>query len=426
MIYLFIHQNFPGQYRHVIRHLAEQPGNTVYFITQPNKNEIPGIQKLVYIPKLQSAPNCHPLTNDIDRAIRIGSAVADVCRMLQSQNIQPDIIVGHSGWGETLFIKDVYPDVPLLAYFEFYYHPNGLDLDFDPEFASIFGSPSALRTRNSINLMAFESADWGHTPTHWQRSLHPPELRKRLTKIHEGINTDVLRPNPEALVKIPGTDIVLTPQDEVVTYVSRNLEPYRGFHTFMRALPETLRRRPKAQVIVVGGDGVSYGAPAAPRTTYRELMLNEVGSDLDRSRVHFLGQVEYQTYLSVLQVSSAHVYLTYPFVLSWSFIEALSCGCLVIGSKTPPVLEVLEDHVNGFCVDFFSPSQIADRICAALAHRGRMTEMRRAAREIAVAQFDLKRQMLPQWTQLLDDVILGHWPKADYAQDRETRPVSQI
>jgi glycosyltransferase involved in cell wall biosynthesis len=415
VIYLFVHQNFPAQYRHVIRHLADQPGNTVYYISQANKNGMPGIQKISYVLQQQTAPNCHPLTIDIDRSIRAGMAVADVCRALQSQGVRPDLIVGHSGWGETLFIKDVFPDVPLLAYFEFYYHNNGADLGFDPEFSSVFGNHSALRTRNAINLMAFESADWGHSPTQWQRSLHPPEMRRRITMIHEGIDTDIVRPNPKIKFKLPASGRQLSAKDEVVTYVSRNLEPYRGFHSFMRALPTILRRRPNAEVLIVGGNGVSYGAPAAPRSTYREMMLSELGSSIDLNRVHFLGQVDYQTYLSVLQVSSAHVYLTYPFVLSWSFIEALACGCLVIGSNTAPVLEVLEDRVNGLGVDFFSPEDIADRVEEVLTHKNRMQSLRQAARKLAVSKFDLTRKALPQWDQLLEDMIQGNRPRIDYS-----------
>lgn len=414
MIYLFIHQNFPAQYRHLIRHLADQPGNSVYFATQPNRNEMPGINKITYTATQQQAPNCHPLTVDIDRAVRTGAAVADVCRMLQSQGVRPDLIIGHCGWGETLFIKDVFPDVPVLSYFEFYYHPNGADVNFDPEFSSVFGNLSRLRTRNAVNLMAFESADWGHTPTQWQRNLHPPYMRKRLTVVHEGVDTTIVKPDPKAVFKLPGKELTLSRKDEVITYVSRNLEPYRGFHIFMRALPEVLRRRPKAQVLIVGGDGVSYGAPAAPRSTYRETMLTELGASIDRNRVHFLGQLEYQSYLKVLQISSAHVYLTYPFILSWSCIEAMAAGCVIIGSATPPVLEVLKNRVNGLTVDFFSHSDLADRLEEVLVHKDGMKKLREAARKTAIQNFDLKKKTLPQWNRLLRDLIGRKRPRAQY------------
>jgi glycosyltransferase involved in cell wall biosynthesis len=408
--YLFIHQNFPAQYRHVVRHLADQPGNQVYFITQPNDNVMFGVTKVAYPKDTRGSVNCHLYAMEIERAIYTGATVAEVCRGLRERGFKPELIVGHCGWGETLFVKDVFPDVPLLANFEFYYHAHGVDVDFDPEFVSVFSDPSRLRARNAINLLAFQAADWGHSATRWQRSLHPPEMQTRISVLHEGVDTDLVRPNPTVRFTLPASGRVLTRRDEVVTYVARNLEPYRGFHVFMRALPQLLRRRKRAQVVIVGGDGVSYGAPPPPRSTFREMMLQELGAKLDLERVHFLGMLEYQEYLKLLQVSSVHVYLTYPFVLSWSFIEALASGCLIIGSATAPVLEVLRDGHNGLTVDFFKYRRLANRIEAALAEPENMQALRRAARATAVAQFDLKRLLLPRWTALFDDLIAGRRP----------------
>jgi glycosyltransferase involved in cell wall biosynthesis len=410
MNYLFIHQNFPAQYRHVVRHLADQAGNRVYFITQPNDNAMLGVHKVSYEKDQRPPVNCHAYAAELERAIHTGATVAEVCRTLKDQGFVPDLIVGHSGWGETLFVKDVFPDVPLLANFEFYYHARGVDVGFDPEFVSIFSDPSRLRARNGVNLLAFQAADWGHSATLWQRSLHPPEMQSRISALHEGVDTDVVRPNPKARFRLPTSGRVLTKGDEVVTYVARNLEPYRGFHVFMRALPELLRRRPQAEVVIVGGDGVSYGAPPPPRSTFRDMMLQEVGEKLDLSRVHFLGTLDYDAYLKLLQVSAAHVYLTYPFVLSWSFVEAMACGCLIVGSATPPVLEVLKDGENGLAVDFFAIRQLTERIVQALAEPQRMKKLRLAARATAVERFDLKRTVLPNWLALLDDVAHGRKP----------------
>jgi len=414
VIYLFIHQNFPGQYRHLARHFADQPGNTVYFITQSNSNVMRGVIKLVYAAEQPPRSGCHPYTLEIDNAIRTGAAVAEVCRMLKGEGVRPDIIVGHSGWGETLFVKDVFPDSPLLADFEFFYHAEGVDVGFDPEFASLFFSdPSRLRAKNAVNLMSYGAADWGHTATAWQRSLFPGEMRRRITAIHEGVDTDALRPDPSAWFRLGGADLTLSRRDEVVTYVSRSLEPYRGFHIFMRALPEVLRRRPRAHVVIIGNDGVSYGPPAPPGTTFREMMLREVGDRLDLGRVHFLGQMPYAHYLNILQVSSVHVYLTYPFVLSWSFVEAMSCGCLVIGSNTPPVQEFLRDGVNGLEVDFFSPQALAARIEEALEHPRRMREIREGARRTAVELFDLRRSLIPRWEELLNGLMASPGRRSD-------------
>lgn len=405
MNYLFIHQNFPGQYRHVVRHLASRPGNQIYFITQPNENSMSGVYKVTYPKDARGPVNCHAYAVEIDRAIYTGATVADVCRRLHEQGFRPDLIVGHSGWGETLFVKDVFRDVPLLANFEFYYHAQGVDVGFDPEFASIFNDPSRLRARNAINLLAFQAADWGHAATAWQRGLYPPEMQTRISVLHEGVDTELARPRPDARFKLPASGQVLTRRDEVITYVARNLEPYRGFHIFMRALPQLLRRRKRAHVVIVGGDGVSYGTPPPPRSTFRETMLQELGAKLDLSRVHFVGMLEYRDYLTLLQVSSAHVYLTYPFVLSWSFIEAMACGCLIVGSATPPVLEVLRDGSNGLTVDFFAHKQLANRIEFALDHPGEMQRLRSAAVSTAVTQFDLRRLLLPRWSALFDDIV---------------------
>ena len=299
MNYLFIHQNFPAQYIHLLRHLAGQPGNQLLYITQPNANSMSGVQKITYPKDQRGSINCHAYSIEIDRAIYAAAAVADKCRELRSQGFRPDLIVGHSGWGETMFVKDVFPDVPLLANFEFYYHSNGVDVGFDPEFVSVFQDPSRLRVRNATNLLAFEGADWGHSATRWQRSLYPPEMRSRISAIHEGVDTDIVRPNRGAKFKLPGSDRVLTREDQVVTFVSRNLEPYRGFHTFMRALPQLLRRCKRAEVVIVGGDGVSYGTPPPPRSTFKKMMLEELGTKIDLTRVHFVGMQEYHNYLNL-------------------------------------------------------------------------------------------------------------------------------
>ena len=419
MNYLFIHQNFPGQYRYVVRHLAEDRGNRVYFITQPNENSMGGVYKVSYPKDQRGQINCHAYAVELERAIHTGAVVADVCKGLREQNFIPDLIVGHSGWGETLYVKDVFPDVPLLANFEFFYHPQGVDVGFDPEFVSIFNQPSALRTRNAISLLAFQAADWGHSATRWQHSLHPEEMRSRISVLHEGVDTDIVCPHATATFTLPHSSRVLTRLDEVVTYVARNLEPYRGFHIFMRALPKLLSARPKAQIVIVGGDGVSYGAPPPPRSTFREMMLQELGTDLDLQRVHFVGMLDYFAYLSLLQISSAHIYLTYPFVLSWSFLEALSAGCLVIGSSTPSVLEVLKNEQNGLTVDFFDRDRLAERIEFALAHPEQMKGLRAAARATALAQFDLNRMLLPRWLALFSDLIAGRRPTAETPNARD-------
>jgi glycosyltransferase involved in cell wall biosynthesis len=403
MIALFVHQNFPAQYVHVVRRLAEGPDNQIYFITQTDYNEIPGVRKLVYKPSLPAVSSCHAYTAMFDTAVRTATAVADICRGLRDSGVTPDIIVGHCGWGETLFVKDVFPHVPLLSYFEFFYHSHGADVGFDPEFAPwIEGDYARLQVRNAVNRLAFAETDWGHTAMAWQRSLFPAAMQKRIWSLHEGVDTQKVRPDPEAWIQLARENQVITRKDEVITYVSRNLEPYRGFHIFMRALPEILRRRPRAHVLIVGGDGLSYSDPPPYGGSFRQMLLTEVGERIDMSRVHFLGQVSYEIYLNVLQVSSVHIYLTYPFVLSWSFIEAMSAGCVIIGSATPPVLEVLRDRENGLAVDFFSVDAICDRVDEVLDDPCRGQALGETARATAIRDFDTSSVILPRWEQLLN------------------------
>jgi len=412
MIYLFIHQNFPGQYRHLIRHLSQDPANRVYFISQPNANWMPGVTRLVYYPDLKTPLRCHPYSVDFELAVRHGAAVADTLRMMKGQGVTPDVIIGHSGWGETLCVKDVFPDVPLLAYFEFFYHAAGVDTDFDPEFPPTERDGGRVRMRNSVNLLSHACADWGHTPTLWQHGLYPPEMRPRISVIHEGIDTDLVRPDTAASFRVPGKALTLTGEDEVITYVARNLEPYRGFHVAMRAVAEIQRRRPKARFVIAGGDGVSYGSPPPDGTTWQTRMLAELDGQIDLGRVHFTGPLPYADYLNLLRVSSAHIYLTYPFVLSWSLLEAMAAGCAVIGSATPPVEEVIRHGENGLLVDFFSPAAIADATDILLDDTERARFMRDTARRTVVERYDLRTRALPQWDRLLGDLIARRRPDA--------------
>jgi glycosyltransferase involved in cell wall biosynthesis len=412
MVIVFIHQNFPAQYLHIVRRLATKAKNRIYFITQANNNDLPRVRKLVYQPTLPVVSSCHPYAAAFDTAVRTGAAVADVCRTLRGKGVVPELIVGHCGWGEMLFVKEVFPDVPLLSYFEFFYHAQGADVGFDPEFAPrCDGDGARLQIRNAVNRLSFAASDWGHTPTAWQRSLFPAPMQARITPLHEGVDTKRIRPDANAWIKLAREDVTLTAEDEVITYVSRNLEPYRGFHTFMRALPEMLRRRPNAHVLIVGGDGLSYSDPLPFGQTYRAKMLAELGQSLDLNRVHFLGQVPYDTYVNVLQVSSVHIHLTYPFVLSWSFLESMAAGCLIVGSATPPVLEVLHHRKNGLVVDFFSTDQICDCVDEVLDSPDRMQRLRDSARATVEKRYDINAVTLPRWEKLLGALAERRYPR---------------
>jgi len=395
--YFFFHQTFPGQYRNIVQALAADLNNNVYFITQETALEIPGVQKFTYSRPDISKLRLHTMTAELDYNILTGLQVAETCQRMRAIGIYPDIMVGHGGWGETIFLKDVFPDRPLLTYFEFYYHQHGVDVDFDPEFQQTFDDPHRLRIKNATIQMAFDATDWGNSPTNWQRSLHPPEMRQRITVVHEGVDTGVVKPDNDAQLAIPGASITIGVNDPVITFVARDLEPYRGFHVFMRSLPEIQKRNPDVHALIVGGDGVSYGTPAPPGTCFRQLLLDELDGQLDLNRIHFLGKLDYNTYLKVLQVSSAHIYLTYPFVLSWSCIEAMAAGCFMIGSDTTPVQEVIEHEKTGLLVDFFSTAAISEAVSRALNDKRLNKRIRAQSHAYARNEFDFHTVTFPRW-----------------------------
>lgn len=405
MRYLFIHQNFPAQFRHVARALADNPDHEVVGIGEERNLKgrpalHPRIRVLAYQPHGQTQPETHHYLRDFESHIRRGQSIARLLLALRDrEGFQPDVVVAHPGWGEGLFLKDVFPEARIIQYFEYYYHGSGGDVGFDPEFPATLDDQLRIRIKNSTQLHSLVGCDHGLSPTHWQQSRYPAELQHKIDVVHEGIDTMVVQPDPQAWIEINGQR--LSAGDEVVTYVARNLEPYRGYHTFMRMLPALQAMRPEARVVIVGGDDVSYGKRPPQGQTYRQRYCAEVQDRVDWSKVFFVGKLAYADYLRVLQVSAAHVYLTYPFVLSWSMLEAMSAGCLLLASKTAPVEEVIEDGRNGLLMDFFDPDQLATRVASALAHPDQYRPLRVAARATIVARYDLASICLPRLLGLL-------------------------
>jgi len=402
MNWLFIHQNFPGQFIHAARHLAGN-GDTVVFITQQRERELPGVRKIVYAPQTP-AQGTHPFVRDFAASVENGLAVVRICEGLKREGFTPDLVVGHNGWGEILYVKDCWPQVPLLGYFEFFYRPTDSDLDFDPEFPPDATDRMRMRTRNAVNLLGLETVDWGQTPTEFQRNHYPERFRRDISVIHEGIDTQIVRPDATTQLWLAG-GLVLSRRDQIVTYSARNLEPYRGFHVMMRTLPKLLSRFPAARVLIAGSNGVSYGRRPTRATTWRQQLLAELDGQIDLTRVHFLGRLPYQQYLAMLRISSAHIYLTYPFVLSWGLLEAMSAGCAVIASRTPPVEEVIRDGDNGRLVDFFDTEALADRVGEALTHPERQEALRVKARQTVIDRYDLASVCLPAYFALMRRLV---------------------
>ena len=289
-----------------------------------------------------------------------------------------------------------------------YYDDKSDSINFDPEFAIENQSLRSLRLRveNITNHLHFNLAQAGLSPTQFQADTYPPSFRHKISVIHDGVDTDHVKPNPDAVLQI-NDRLMLTRQHEVITFVNRNLEPYRGYHVFMRSLPELLRKRPKAQIVILGSDGLSYGARPPEGQSWKKIYIDEVRGDISDQnwqRVHFLGRVPYDTFLSALQVSRVHIYLTYPFVLSWSLIEAMSAECAIIASDTAPVKEIIKQGKTGVLVDFFNQKALVNRIDALLGNPRRRAKLGVAASSFVVANYDLQSCCLPAQLDWVDQL----------------------
>lgn len=402
---LFIHQNFPGQFVHLAQELVRL-GCQVKALAIERRPVVPGVDARYYEVHARTVLPREDIAADIEVKTRRAIACAAAMRQLAADGFQPTLILAHPGWGESLFCKDIWPDALLVAYGEFYYQADGADHAFDPEFSRPTPeSRMRLRMRNTALLHAYQAADAILCPTPWQKSCLPPEFQAKTAVIFDGVDTRLARPEPEAFIRLGRSGLQLRRQDSVLTFVNRNLEPYRGFHVFMRALPEILERHPQTHCVMVGEDSVSYGSPPRNHRTWREAMLQEVGARLPKDRIHFVGRVPYADYLRLLQVSTCHAYLTYPFVLSWSCIEALAVGCRVVASATPPVRDVITPGVNGLLFDFFDipglVRSVSDVLADPAAYDGLAAEAVRDAR----SKYDLETVCKPQQIAWLTELL---------------------
>jgi len=407
---LFVHQGFPGQYRHILRAMAAQPGHQLVGLgISPLTEALPeGVTYVRYGLSRGNGNDIHPWVMETEIKVIRGEACARAASELRRQGFMPDLICAHPGWGEPLYLKDVWPGTPLLTYQEFFYNAFGVDYDFDPE---LQGTPdweacARMRMKNANLLLMLEASDWCVTPTTFQRSTFPRHWQERISTIHDGIDTALAAPDPAvAPLRLPdGTE--LRRGEPIVTFVNRHIEPYRGCHTFLRALPELQRRHPDARIVIVGQEqGVSYGK-APPTGSWKDLLLAEIEGRYDPSRVHFTGALPYLPFLQLLRLTACHVYLTYPFVLSWSLLEAMSSAAPVVGSATAPVQEVIRHGENGLLVDFFSSDQLVEAISALLADPAKAARLGAAARRTVEQNYSLEA-CVPRQLALMQLVASG-------------------
>ncbi len=409
MKFLFIHQNFPGQFINLAAELARKKHEvTALTLNQRSlKSSWNGVKIIEYSLGRGNGKDIFPMVVDFEtKAIR-GAYCFLKAKELKAEGYYPDVIISHPGWGESLFLKEVWPNAVLKVYCEFYYHTSGSDVGFDKEFDSIeeLNLPR-VQLKNINSLLHAEQADSGISPTSWQASTFPEHFRHKISVIHDGIDTDLIRPTNEQVITLPDGDQVGS-ADEVITYVGRSLEPYRGFHSFMRSLPKILKQRKDAVVLIVGSEGISYGGEPPAGHSWKSLFLKEIRSLLNNQqyeRIKFVGMVDYSAFRQILCVSTVHVYLTYPFVLSWSLLEAMASGCAIVGSRTPPVEEVIEDNKTGRLVDFFDYEEIALNVVELLENSEKRVMLGRHARELVRESYDLKTRCLPKqilWAEAL-------------------------
>ena len=396
---LFLHNNFPAQFGYLARYLSEQ-GHDVTFGTRWQGTPPDWLRMVRYGPHRKVGKQQHPYLAFVEDAILNGQALARVGWKMKAEGYSPDLVVAHSGWGPGLYVRDVWPDAKYVGYFEWYYRSKGADIDFLKE--PTRDDMHRIRTRNAAILLDVATCNWGIVPTEYQASQFPDLLRRKLTVQHDGVDTDYIAPAPGRRLNLPGLD--LSHAGEIVTYVARGMEPYRGFPQAMRAFAEIQKRRPRAEIVVVGEDRVAYGRKLPKGQSFRKVMLREL--DFDRDRLHFTGLLSRSHYREVLLASSVHVYLTVPFVLSWSMIEAMSAGCLVVASDTDPVREVVRDGENGLLADFFDTGALADRICETLDRPDAFAGLREEARRTAVERYSASK-LIPLRAQLLEAVAGG-------------------
>ena len=409
---LFVRNGQTGRFRFLATALARR-GHACALINEPNGGAIEGVPCRTWKLDRGSTPGIFEPATRVEADFLRGRAAADCALRFRDEGFHPDLIIGHPGWGEMLFLGEVFPGVPQIQLGEFYYRSQDSESGVDPEFLPPRDLDGKIRlhAKNAGFALSYAAATRIVVPTPFQASVIPSVFHPLVRIIHEGVDTDAMRPNPQARITIQETGTVLSRSSPVVTFINRHFEPVRGFHVFMRALPRLLAAVPDAHVLLIGTDSRhGYGAaPARADATWRQIMLEEVGDRLDHSRVHFPGPLPYDLLATVLSLSRAHVYLTHPFVLSWSLLDAMACECLIVGSDTEPVRDVIRPGVNGLLVPFHDHDALADALIGACrAPPERYAPLRRAARATAVRDFDRARVCEPAWLALIDEVLGAH------------------
>lgn len=396
---LFVHRGFPGQFKYLAAALTLNPNNQIIFLTEDEIGQIKGVNKLVYKVKTDNQKIHNTHTKQYNIAVERALKTAEQAQKLKNEGFIPDIIYGFSGWGSSMFIKDVFPNVPFVCYCEWFLTPENSNMTFSGIKLEL-NDRVKLRCDNAHVLSTLSLCDAAIAPTHWQKEQFPKEFQDKITVIHDGVDVGLFEPNKNVKFIIKDKNLELTRNDEVITYGTRGLEPTRGFPQFMEAVAILLKKRSKVHFVIAGDDTACYSYQT--EGSYKKKMLEKF--NIDSERVHFVGTLPYNDYAKFLQVSSCHVYLTYPFILSWSILDAMSAGCCIVGSNTPPVREVIEDNYNGLLCEFFNVNQLVEKIEYALDNKDKITNIRNNARQLIIDKYDLLKTV-PQQINFLQGFI---------------------
>lgn len=413
---LFIHQNFPGQYRYLSHYFADHPEWDAWAVgerknVQRQWQSVPkNIKMLGYdMPDVKPENISRRLLSFAGNVIRADALEAMLLRQKQ-EGLDPDIILAHPGWGEGLYLKELFPKAKLVYFFEYYFSTTENNIFFDPEVNNSLDQQIHYRMSNTASLIGLDAADVGICPTQWQWSTFPKEYRDKIKVIHDGVDTTKVKPQPVDKLLLPKTlngdmemdSVELNRHEEIISYSVRNLEPSRGFHRFMRLLPKLQKLRPNARFVIVGGDEKSYSPRHRSGKSWREIMLEEVQDQLDMDRIIFAGKLPYTTLLQLFSITRLHLYWTTPFVLSWSLMEAMACKAPILASRTSPVEEVIEEGRNGCLFDFFSEQECLEKVSLLMNDADLRARLGEQAREDVIERYDLNTHCLPQHLQLIE------------------------
>jgi glycosyltransferase involved in cell wall biosynthesis len=420
---LYVHPNFPAQFGHIAAMLAKRPGWRTSFVSQAASGDQGGIECIQYKTTGGATASTHFCSRTFENAVWQCDGVYHALKA--RPDIRPDLIVGHSGFGTTLFLPELYPDVPIINFGEYYYHPHAADGDMD--FRRDLGWTlddaryQRARCRNAMILLDLQNCTAAYTPTQFQFSRFPAEYRSRLRVIFDGVDRSVYHGHEEALRPAPaqrGTRVIagvsVPPGTRLVTYVSRGFESLRGFDMFIRAAGLIARQYPDVIFVVVGSDRICYGGDEnyTGGKSFKDWVLERERPDL--SKFIFTGRMPAPQLARLLAATDLHLYLTAPFVLSWSLMDALSCGAVVLGSATAPVKEMIRHGENGLLADFFDVEGMACQAVEVLRDPAAFRALGRAAEQMIVEQYSLD-VLLPRMIRFYEEVAsnrgLGQPPR---------------